>query len=351
MTTEKEHKDDIFHAILKNLSLVIILLLSLSLLSCYKEENSINDPIPTAIKAGYKFVKIPNNGQDSLMVAIWYPTFDQESDYNYNKSSTGLIVKGKVAHNASEINENHPVIIFSHGFSGSGIGSVEICEALARAGYYVFVPDHNDAVISVRIQGQSNGTLDEALEYLNNNPIGNGENFEYRVSELQSVITFVNSSSFKVDKSKIILGGHSMGGWTVMKARVAGFNPTAMFFFSMGELNWLYNQNRYFEASTFQSIDFPTAYFYGGAEYGQVVSAGLGNVYAAYCFTHSPSPSYGLLVKRGNHITYNSEAVAPGSFGNNEQNSAINSRLINFLNRHVKAQNIVVTNEPEDVKK
>ncbi|MGF1556817.1 hypothetical protein [Paucihalobacter sp.] len=335
---------------LNNLSLNILLLISLSLLAYNKDENGIVDP-PSELRAGYKFVKIPNNVQDSIMVAIWYPTLDEENDYNYNTAATGLTLKGAVSYNGSEMNENYPAVIFSHGFSGGGIGSVEICEALARAGYYVFVPDHSDAVMSVRIQGQSNGTLDEALDYLNDNPFGNGENFGYRVSELQSLIQFVNASSFKVDKSRIILGGHSMGGWSVMKVKEAGFNPTAMFFFSMGELNWLYSQNRYFEASTFQSIDFPTAYFYGGAEYGQAIAADLGNVYAAYCFTHSPSPSYGLLVNQGNHFTYNSQAIAPGSFGNNKQITAMNARLINFLNRHVKGQNIVVTNEPEDVTK
>ena len=65
----------------------------------------------------------------------------------------------------------------------------------------------------------------------------------------------------------------------------------------------------------------------GEQKYGQAISAGLGNVYAAYCFTHSPSPSYGLMVKQGNHFTYNSEAVAPGSFGSNVQIKSINDRL------------------------
>lgn len=100
-------------------------------------------------------------------------------------------------------------------------------------------------------QGQTNGNLNEALDYLTNYPFGNGENFGYSVSELQSVIQFVNTSSFKVDKSKITLGGHSMSGWTEMKVMEDGFRPIAMFFFSMGALNWLYNQNRYFKANTF----------------------------------------------------------------------------------------------------
>ena len=56
-------------------------------------------------------------------------------------------------------------------------------------------------------------------------------------------------------------------------------------------------------------------------------------------------------MNQGNHFTYNSQAIAPGSFGNNKQITAMNARLINFLNRHVKGQNIVVTNEPEDVTK
>lgn len=352
MIIEEKCKGTLAGYLPKRQLLMIFLLIGVILIACEKSEEKVIEPdIPAVINAGYRFFNIPDNGQDSLMIAMWYPTLEEEVDYNYNTASTGIFVKGKVSYNASEINDNHPIIIFSHGFSGGGIGSVEICEALAREGYYVFAPDHSDAVMSVRIQGQSNGTIDEALEYLSDNPFENGQNYEYRISEMQSTIQFVNSSSFKIDKSKIILGGHSMGGWTVTKVMEDGFNPTAMFFFSMGELKWLYNQSRYFEASTFQGIDFPTAYFYGGAEYGQALSAGLGNVYAAYCFTHSPSPSYGLLVEQGNHFTYNSEAVAPGSFGSTEQIKTINDRLINFLNRHVKGENITVSNEPADVMK
>ena len=326
--------------------MTIILLIGLTLMACKNPD----EPVAQKFNAGFTTLEIPN-GQGDLAVALWYPTRDMEEAYNYNTASSGLVVNGSVSLNASELNKNHPAIIFSHGFSGGGISSVEICEALARAGYYVFVPDHSDAVMSVRIDAESSGTLDEALEYLNDHPFGNGEDYAYRISELEAVIAFVNASGFKVDKSTIILGGHSMGGWTVTKAMENGFKPKAMFFFSMGELNWLHNQARYFEATTFQHIDFPTAYFYGGAEYGQALAAGLGNVYAAYCFTHSPSPSYGLLVKAGNHFTYNSKAVAPGSYASLEQLRSLNTRLIAFLDRHVKGQNITVTTDPSDVLK
>jgi pimeloyl-ACP methyl ester carboxylesterase len=325
-----------------------LILLFLALMACMENEKGMT---PQMISAGYQFRKIPRVGQDSLMVAVWYPTLEAEVEYTYNTASSGLDVKGKVSYGASEINSNSPVVVFSHGFSGGGIGSVEICEALARAGYYVFAPDHNDAVMAVRIQGPSSGTIEEALDYLTNNPFGTGANYTYRISELQAVVQFATTAGFNIDVSRIVLGGHSMGGWTAMKTMDSGINPKAMFLFSMGELNWLYTQSRYFEASFFNGLDFTTAYFYGGAEYGQAVAAGLGNVYAAFCYTHSPSPSYGLLVKAGNHFTYNSQAVAPGSSGTAEQLQSINNRLVNFLNRHVMDMDVVVTAEAEDVSK
>lgn len=325
-----------------------LILLFLALMACKENEEGM---APQMINAGYQYHKIRRVGQDSLMVALWYPTGDAEAEFTYNTASSGQAVKGSVAFGASEIKGAHPVVVFSHGFSGGGIGSVEICEALARAGYYVFAPDHSDAVMAVRIQGQSSGTLEEALDYLTNNPFGTGANYTYRISELQTVVQFATTSGFNIDASRMVLGGHSMGGWTAMKAMESGINPRAMFLFSMGELNWLYSQSRYFEASFFNGLDFPTAYFYGGGEYGQAVAAGLGNVYAAFCFTHSPSPSYGLLVKAGNHFTYNSRAVAPGSYGTTEQLQSINSRLINFLDRHVMDRDVVVTDETVDVSK
>lgn len=325
-------------------------------MSCKKKTNPKIEPEPivsTSVNAGYRYYSVDKGDGNHLMLAMWYPTNEKEEEYNYNTTSAGLVVKGKVKFNGTESSGQHPFIVFSHGFSGGGIGSVEICEALAREGYYVFVPDHSDAIMSVRIQGESNGTLDEALDYLTNiNPFGNGENYVYRVTEIQKSIDFINASNFNIDKSKMILGGHSMGGWTVMKfMNESELKPKAMFLFSMGELNWLHNESRYFEASFFEQINFPTAYFYGGGEYGQAIDAGLGNVYAAFCFTHSPSPSYGLIVKQGNHFTYNSEAIAPSSHGSSEQLMSINNRLMHFLSRHIKGNDIAVTSESEDVKK
>ena len=317
-------------------------------MSCNKNDDAGEAPI----YAGYQKTSITTQESGEISLGVWYPTHEVETSYTYNRAASGLDVVGRVAENASVASGSWPLVIFSHGFSGGGIGSVEICEFLAREGYVVVAPDHDDAVIAVRVEGQASGTIDDAFDYLEQNPFGNGDNYLYRRSEILDVIEyFASESRYNSNPQELILGGHSMGGWTVMKAVESGIDPVATFLFSMGELNWLFTGQRYFEAAFFEALEFPTAYFYGGVEYAQAVNNGRSNVYAAYCFTHSPSPSYGLLVANGNHFTYNSEAVAPQSHANPDQLTSINSRLLAFLDQHVKGESTSITEEAEDVSK
>jgi pimeloyl-ACP methyl ester carboxylesterase len=317
------------------------------LLSCNKEEAAV-----MLLQAGYQKAVVNSPDGGNTPVAIWYPTTEGQSSYDYNTAASDLNVTGLVAENGVVADGKWPLIIFSHGFSGGGVGSVEICEALAREGYVVVAPDHSDPVIAVRIDGPASGTLTEALEYLENNPFGDGTDYEYRIPEILGIADYFSSDrSFNIDQDQLVLAGHSMGGWTVMKAVEARLRPAAMFLFSMGELNWLFAGQRYFEAPFFQALDFPTAYFYGGVEYAQAIDFGRNNVYAAFCFTNSPGPSYGLLVPEGNHFTYNSRAIAPQSYGTVTQLESINSRLINFLDKHLNNSNVEVASGESDVSK
>jgi dienelactone hydrolase len=320
------------------------------LFGCSRTDDVVNGN-PQEINAGYQKVQIPYPDVGHLWAGVWYPTTQTEIAYTYNTAATELDINGFVAENAPTAAGNWPLVVFSHGFSGGGIGSVEVCEALARAGYVVVAVDHSDAVLAVRVQGPANGTIAEALQYLSDHPFGDGTDYEYRIGETTAVINAIQAKSDLNLSSELILGGHSMGGWTVMKTMESGLKPDAMFVFSMGELNWLFTGNRYFEAPFFQNIEFPTAYFYGDVEYRQAVNADRGNVYAAFCYEHSPSPSYGLMVTEGNHFSYNSQALAPGSGGSTAQFNAINTRLINFLDRHIKNKDIIVSEDPDDVSK
>ncbi len=317
------------------------------LLGCHKDETP---EIP--LRAGFQKKVVDNPDSGETDIAIWYPTAEDQTVYVYNSAASGIEVTGLVAENAKVADGRWPLIVFSHGFSGGGVGSVEICEALARAGYVVVAPDHSDPVIAVRTNGPATGTLTEALAYLENNPFGDGSDYEYRIPEILGIVEhFGTDQLFNIDQDQLVLAGHSMGGWTVMKTLESGLKPSAMFFFSMGELNWLFTGQRYFEAPFFQSFDFPTAYFYGGEEYAQAINLGRNNVYAAFCYTNSPGPTYGLWVPEGNHFTYNSRAIAPQSYATDEQLESINTRLISFLDKHLKNIDAEVATEDSDVSK
>lgn len=321
------------------------LILLLQLVACREND-------PQILTVGYKVVSIPQPAGGSINVAVWYPATAEEASYSYGAASGGLQVTGQVAANAAVAGGSWPLIVFSHGFSGGGIGSIEICEAIARKGYVVAAPDHADAVLAVRIAGTANGTIADALAHLQDHPFGNGSNYLYRVREIQLVIaTMKQKAEFSIDINRIAYGGHSMGAWTVMKAMEEGPRPQAMFLYSMGELNWLFQRQRYFEQPFFEAINFPTAYFYGGQELAQAIAAGRENVYAAFAFTHSPKPSYGLFIPQGNHFTYNTSAVAPASFGKPDQLDGIIERTVNFLDHHIKGMDIPVTERKEDVVK
>jgi predicted dienelactone hydrolase len=85
-------------------------------------------------------------------VAIWYPSTTGERpfqyDYTENKISTELAVNGKPAAG------KFPLVIYSHGASGCGLGMAFLTERLAREGFVVAGPDYKD-----RYQVcQSNGT-------------------------------------------------------------------------------------------------------------------------------------------------------------------------------------------------
>ncbi len=277
--------------------------------------------------------------------AVWYPTDSPESPYTYG-SGVGGSIQGSVAPDAPARPGSWPLVVFSHGFSGGGVGQTTITESLARSGYVVAAPDHSDPILCVRIAGTATGTLEGALDYLDSHPFGsNGALYSYRIPEIQAVVSALYTNTrFHVLPNKIALAGHSMGAWTVMSVMTNGFNPDAMILYSMGELNWLFTAQRYFQASVFQAMSFPTIYFYGSRELSSAMNAGRTNVYAAYAYHHSPSPSYGVEIAGGNHFVYNNFPVASeGSAGTPSQFEAIQLSSGQFLDRHLKNLSTAVT--------
>lgn len=68
---------------------------------------------------------------------------DATAAYSYGRSD----LEGDVSVNGKPSDKGlFPLVIFSHGYGGCGLKSVFFTEEMARHGYVVAAPDHNDAL-------------------------------------------------------------------------------------------------------------------------------------------------------------------------------------------------------------
>ncbi|MDX2028750.1 MAG: dienelactone hydrolase family protein [Alphaproteobacteria bacterium] len=107
-----------------------------------------------------------------------------------------------------------PVIIFSHGVRGCGTSSQYLMEALARGGYMVFAPDHQDSSCS--------GVYDPAkasIEFFVKSELWDVNTYRDRGEDIRKLVAALKQDpqwAARVDFSKIGLLGYSLGGYTVL---------------------------------------------------------------------------------------------------------------------------------------
>ncbi len=274
-------------------------------------------------RVGFRVVDI-ETGKNKLITAIWYPTEHMAKGYTYNSRARGI-----VAENAPPKKGVWPLMVFSHGFGGSGVGQVGLLESLAAQGWIIAAPDHSDAVNTVRIRGRGNGDFNAIVNYLRKNPF-NRKAYAYRPIEVKAVLDMVLSAGeFTIDQNRIILAGHSMGGWSVFTVALEDKRVRAVVLYSMGELLWL-SGKKYFEPRELKKLTIPSIFFYGEVE----KSWNPRGAYAAYCYRYTTSPSYLVEVPGGNHFTYNDTAIAPRYGGTPVLHELISQITISFLERH-----------------
>ena len=117
--------------------------------------------------------------------------------------------------------DGYPLIVFSHGFDLCETHSKFLTEGLAQAGYLVLAPHHQDG--ACRSLGR--GLLVEKLTKRPEEPFRNPEAWSDathrdRRDDVEAVLDAVlKEPSFEgvpVDRGRIGLAGHSLGGYTVL---------------------------------------------------------------------------------------------------------------------------------------
>jgi predicted dienelactone hydrolase len=123
----------------------------------------------------------------------------------------------------------YPIIVFSHGFGGCNTQSTFLMEALAHAGYLVLAPNHKDARCRNAQQGEEQWYPGKRLRRRRSRrpqqPFRKYEKwtdatYKDRAADIRAVLDAVlRGSSFQglaIDRSRIGIAGHSLGGYTAL---------------------------------------------------------------------------------------------------------------------------------------
>jgi len=298
---------------------------------------------PRPFNAGVRVfdVKIRNR---TTTAAIWYPTNSPEKPHKYgseNSTNTGRVaVDAPLAQNR----DSFPFLFYSHGFGGSALGHTHLAEPLARQGWIVVAPDHDDAVNATRIRSGRNPhgarqLLKEARKLVRNGRNFDFEKYAYRLEDVRAVMKHVadmDAFSGTIDEERMAIGGHSFGGYTsagicgaVEKFRDDRFD--ALILHSPGV--WMYTEE------DLAKIDVPVLYMLGEKETRTQSLGRAKRGWASLVLNTIKAPGYYAEVKDGRHTAFNTAQrdhfFARRLSGSPEQLETVRQQTTSFLKYHV----------------
>ncbi|MBN1662038.1 MAG: hypothetical protein JW943_00405 [Deltaproteobacteria bacterium] len=279
---------------------------------------------------------------DVLTVAVWYPTSAQAKPYAYGGSlmGTAAVDAAPLAHGGP-----FPLLVFSHGYGGSGLSAVFFTERLAACGWIVAAPDHHDKYSAARIRTgrlkdfNRRGFWSEAREIGATGPAERGR-YVYRLDEMKLAIDgMITSEPFGkiIDGKRIAVGGHSFGGFTALglcgtiKERC---DPRikAVLLFSTGAGGYLFREDE------LTRVRMPSMLYIGEREREQLRGAETMSAIADKIYRSLHAPKYFLEVKGANHFSFNNgfsdDDAARRLSGAPEQFDVIRRYAIAFLEKH-----------------
>jgi predicted dienelactone hydrolase len=301
---------------------------------------------------GYKVCDLGrqcNGPTKTLTVAVWYPTsanqrFDAPGD---GTTSDHIVLDGDPYAEAGP----YPLIVFSHGYGGSGLGAQFFAKQLVELGWIVVAPDHHDRYPVFRIRSGRQDVNPFTLTRHTDNirkadadPIGRQMHFFYRLDEMKLTVDGMVASEDwgqLIDKDRIAVCGYSFGGFSALGLsgtikQYHDLRVTAVLLFSRGAFGPSFGENL-FRADELSAIAIPSMIVL--IEHEAADRRGTKPVAesAASLYANLSAPKYLLVTKdadrsdRDFRDLYDLRCFC----ANEEQSNVIRRYAVAFLDKHV----------------
>lgn len=173
-----------------------------------------SDEVKTTASAGFRKIAISYQAGDEERrrnVFLWYPSAKDAERHNY----TGQI--GFVALDSDVAKGSHPLILFSHGFLGTGDQTIFLMETFARKGFVVATLNHADSLFQKRTKPIEPPKFADAKSWTDQKFRDRREDMLALLDHLLKQNARKDSFLFEHLEAKSIGAcGHSLGGYTVL---------------------------------------------------------------------------------------------------------------------------------------
>lgn len=185
----------------------------------------------------------------------------------------------------------HPLVIFSHGLNGTGTQSKFLTQALADHGYLVLAPDHRDSLR--RRPGRPQQKLGHPEDWT-------ADTYRDRADDVRAVLQAVRAAPWSdlIDSSKLVLAGHSLGGYTALG--LAGAWPSWKLPGVTAVLALSPYAQPFAKQKTLAGVSAPVMYMGGTRDIGVTpFLKRLGGVY-----DQTPGPAYLVVFESAGHFSF-----------------------------------------------
>ena len=202
--------------------------------------NSVGTRVVQLVDSSRKDPYVANGTMRDLLVRFWYPAslaegckpaeYTSQRVWNYFSELIGVrlpVVTTNSCLDAPVADGQHPVFVFTHGYTGTFTDYTFLFEDLASRGYVVASVDHTYEATAVEFP---DGRFVESIpgSHFGNTPGNDAGELAFAVSVRLDDLRFVvnelkrlNEAALspfvgKLELSQIALGGHSLGGMTTL---------------------------------------------------------------------------------------------------------------------------------------